>query len=139
MVNRTLLIIKPDAMRHKLAGQIIWRMERAGLEIVECHMGTPEKGFWDCFYHDLKNRIPEDAYEEHIEFMNSGPVMCLVLVGDDARDRVRKLLGVTDPAKAAPGTIRGDFGSTLPETICHASDSETSFEREYGLVRALSW
>jgi len=135
-IEKTFVILKPDAVKRNLVGRILQRFEDAGMQITGLHTAeTVGRDFWDDFYRDLESRIPQEKYLSQIKFMSSGRVVFLFLKGDDAIHRVRKLIGKTDPQEAAPGTIRGDFGSSLPETLIHASDSQESLERETELLR----
>jgi nucleoside-diphosphate kinase len=133
------VLLKPDTVRRHLIGEILARFERAGLSILELHMGKPERGFWEIWYADVRERHGEAVFQSQVNFMFSGPVVAVVLAGRDAIEKVRMLIGATQPRDARPGTIRGDFGSSLPETLVHASDSLESWVRECKLVRSLIW
>ena len=123
-MERTLAIIKPDAMRRRLAGDIIKRVEASGLEIRALklmHLTLAQAG---AFYEVHKAR---PFYSSLCEYMSSGPVLIAVLTGDGAIARWRDLMGATDPAKAAAGTIRKDFGENIEQNAVHGSDaSETA-------------
>jgi nucleoside-diphosphate kinase len=123
-MERTLAIIKPDAMHRRLAGDIIKRIEASGLEIRALklmHLTLAQAG---AFYEVHKAR---PFYSSLCEYMSSGPVLIAVLTGDGAIARWRDLMGATDPAKAAAGTIRKDFGENIEQSAVHGSDaSETA-------------
>ncbi len=127
MPQKTLLLIKPDAVRRKLIGEILMRFERKGFDILAMKIFT--------FSDDLVNR----HYEEHVgkdffpplkAFVMSGPCVAAVLYGINAVDAVRKIVGKTNPQEAAAGTIRGDYGAIPRENLVHASDSIESAKRE---------
>lgn len=129
-VERTLTIIKPDAVARGVAGQIISRFERAGLKILAAklvHLTPAQSGG---FYIVHKER---PFYASLCAFMTQGPCMPMVLEGEDAITHVRELMGATDPAKAGPGTIRKDFASSIEANAVHGSDSPASaaFEIQY--------
>ncbi|PYO28005.1 MAG: nucleoside-diphosphate kinase [Candidatus Rokuibacteriota bacterium] len=129
-VERTLTIIKPDAVAGGVAGQIISRFEQAGLKILAAKLVqlTPEQS--GGFYIVHKER---PFYRSLCAFMTQGPCMPMVLEGEDAIARLRELMGATDPAQAAPGTIRRDFASSIEANAVHGSDSPASaaFEIPY--------
>ena len=129
-VERTLTIIKPDAVAKGATGQIIARFERAGLKLLAAkllHLTPAQAGG---FYIVHKER---PFYGSLCEFMTGGPCMPIVLEGDNAIVRLRELMGATDPAKAATGTIRKDFASSIEANAVHGSDSPESatFEISY--------
>ncbi|HEV8438227.1 MAG TPA: nucleoside-diphosphate kinase [Methylomirabilota bacterium] len=122
-VERTLTIIKPDAVARGVAGQIIARFEQAGLKILAAkliHLTPAQSGG---FYIVHKER---PFYASLCAFMTQGPCLPIVLEGDNAIARVRELMGATDPAKAAPGTIRKDFAASIEANAVHGSDSPES-------------
>ena len=122
-VERTLVIIKPDAVARGAVGQIIARFEQAGFTILAAklvHLTPAQSG---AFYVVHKDR---PFYASLCAFMNQGPCLPIVLEGDNAIARVRELMGATDPAKAAPGTIRKDFASSIEANAVHGSDSTES-------------
>ncbi|MDZ4655286.1 MAG: nucleoside-diphosphate kinase [Coriobacteriia bacterium] len=126
-MQRTYVMIKPDAVARGLAGRIIARFEAAGLTIERMEHGivTPEQAAANYAEHEGK-----PFYAGLVEYITSGPVVKVVLSGPSAVPVVRKLMGATNPAEAAPGTIRGDYGLTLDANIVHGSDSPESAERE---------
>jgi len=123
-------MIKPDAVARGLVGRIVARFEEVGLEIERLELGlvTPEQAAANYAEHEGK-----PFYAGLVEYITSGPVVKMVLVGPDAVPVVRKLMGATNPKDAAPGTIRGDFGLTLDANIVHGSDSPESAEREIAI------
>lgn len=111
-LQKTLVVLKPDAVRRGLCGEIVTRFERVGLKICASKVIAPSKEFFHHHYEtigQLLTRRGEKAFEITLESMISGPVMALVLEGDQACEIVRKLVGPTEPRSAAPGTIRGDY------------------------------
>lgn len=123
-------MIKPDAVARGLIGRIVRRFEDVGLivERMELGMVTPEQAAANYAEHEGK-----PFYDGLLEYITSGPVVKMVLSGPDAVSVVRKLMGVTDPKEAAPGTIRGDYGLALDANIVHGSDSPESAEREIAI------
>jgi nucleoside-diphosphate kinase len=118
-IERTLSIIKPDAVGKNVIGEIYTRFEKAGLRIVAArmlHLTAEQAG---AFYAVHKER---PFYKDLVAFMTSGPVMVQVLEGENAIAKHREVMGATDPAKAAPGTIRADFARTVDENAVHGSD-----------------
>jgi nucleoside-diphosphate kinase len=129
-VERTLTIIKPDAVSRGVTGQIISRFERAGLTILAAKLVQLTPSQSGGFYIVHKER---PFYASLCAFMTQGPCLPMVLEGENAIARVRELMGATDPAKAAPGTIRKDFASSIEANAVHGSDSPESaaFEIPY--------
>ena len=126
-VERTLSIIKPDAVAKSVIGKILARFEDAGLNIVATkmlHLSDEQAGG---FYAEHKER---PFYKDLVAFMTSGPVVVSVLEGDNAVALNRELMGATNPKEAAVGTIRADFAETIDENAVHGSDSVASAERE---------
>ncbi|MFG2973524.1 nucleoside-diphosphate kinase [Streptomyces sp. NPDC048331] len=131
MTQRTLVLLKPDAVRRGLIGEIIGRIERkAGWTIPALELRTLDQETLEAHYGEHKGR---PFYEPLMVFMASGPVVALVVEGERVIEGVRQLAGPTDPIAAAPGSIRGDFGTITRENLIHASDSEESAERELKL------
>jgi len=122
-MQRTLAIIKPDGVRQKSIGEVIKRLESTGFRVVGMKMLslTPEKA--GAFYAVHKER---PFYQSLCKFMSSGPIVPLVLEGENVIERLRTLMGATDPAKAAAGTIRKDLASNVEQNVIHGSDSEAS-------------
>lgn len=131
MSQRTLVLLKPDAVRRGLIGEIIGRFERkAGWTIGALELRTLDAGTLEQHYAE---HVGRPFYEPLMEFMASGPAVALVVEGERVIEGVRALAGPTDPIAAAPGSIRGDFGSIVRENLVHASDSPESAEREIKL------
>lgn len=122
-LERTLAIIKPDAVAKGVAGQIIARFEQAGLKILAAKLAHLTAAQAAGFYIVHKDR---PFYASLCAFMTRGPSMPMVLVGEDAIQRWRDLMGATDPSKAAPGTLRKDFASSIEANAVHGSDSPES-------------
>ena len=129
-IEKTYTMIKPDGVRNGHIGEIVNRFERAGLKIEEMRleMVTPEQAKANYAEHEGK-----PFYDGLITYVTSGPVVKMVVSGEGAVSKVRSLMGATNPAEAAPGTIRGDFGLTMDENVIHGSDSVASAEREIGV------
>ncbi|MGW7438307.1 nucleoside-diphosphate kinase [Streptomyces sp. NPDC054849] len=131
MTQRTLVLLKPDAVRRGLVGEIIGRIERkAGWTIPALELRTLDQETLETHYGEHKGK---PFYEPLMGFMAGGPVVALVVEGERVIEGVRQLAGPTDPIAAAPGSIRGDFGTVTRENLIHASDSEESAERELKL------
>ena len=130
MAQRTLVLIKPDAVRRGLVGQILSRFESKGLTLVALEQRTIDAAQADAHYAE---HVDQPWYPPLREFATSGPLIALVLEGDEAISVVRLMNGVTDGRQAAPGTIRGDMSLSNRENLVHASDSEESAARETAL------
>ena len=130
MKEITLGIIKPDAVEKKLIGKIVSKIESCSLTITDIKMVYLSTNTLDELY---KEHIGKTFLAELIEFMSSGPVVLLLLEGEDAVKTLRSICGDTNPEKALPGTIRGDCGEGLPKNAIHASDSPNSAKREIQL------
>ena len=128
-IERTLSIIKPDAVAKNVIGEIYTRFEKSGLKIVAAKMLQLDDESAGGFYAEHRER---PFYKDLIEFMTSGPVMVTVLEGDDAVMMNRDLMGATNPSDAAAGTIRSDFANSIDANAVHGSDSTTSAKREIG-------
>lgn len=126
-VEKTLSIIKPDAVAKNVIGQIYTRFESAGLKVVAAKMVHLSVAQAQGFYAEHKER---PFFGALVEFMTSGPVMIQVLEGEDAVKLNRDLMGATNPQEAAPGTIRADFAESIDANAVHGSDSTTSAARE---------
>jgi len=126
-IQRTLSIIKPDAVAKNVVGEIISRFEKNNLKIIAAKLITLSASDAGGFYAE---HMGKPFYDDLIEFMTSGPVFIQVLEGEDAISKNRELMGNTDPSKADPGTIRADFAQTIDANAVHGSDSEISAERE---------
>ncbi|RIL71671.1 nucleoside-diphosphate kinase [Staphylococcus devriesei] len=129
-MERTFLMIKPDAVQRNLVGEIISRIERKGLKLVGAKLMT------------VPQSLAEEHYAEHVErpfygklisFITSAPVFAMVVEGEDAVDVSRHIIGKTNPSEATPGSIRGDLGLTVGRNVIHGSDSVESAKREINL------
>jgi nucleoside-diphosphate kinase len=129
-MERTFVILKPDAVQRGLAGEILGRYERKGLRIVTLDFRTVTAELADQHYAE---HVEKDWYPPLRDFITSGPLIPVVLEGDEAISVVRGLNGATDGRKAAPGTIRGDLSLSGRENLVHASDSPESAAREIAL------
>jgi len=129
-VERTLVLIKPDAVRRGLAGEILRRFEQRGLGIREARLLTVDRGMAEEHYAE---HAEKPFYGELVDFITSGPTLALVLEGEGAIATVRTTMGATNPADAGPGTIRGDLALSMPDNLVHGSDSAESASREISL------
>ena len=129
-MERTLILVKPDAFERNLSGEIIARFERKGLRLAALKQMT------------MTTELAEQHYAEHAEkpffgelvsFITSGPLVAMVLAGDRAIEAARQVIGATDPLKASPGSIRGDFAIEVGQNMVHGSDAPESAAREVGL------
>ncbi|MDX1694288.1 MAG: nucleoside-diphosphate kinase [Ketobacteraceae bacterium] len=128
-VERTLSIIKPDAVAKNVIGEIYTRFEKAGLKIVAAKMMQLDEDKAGGFYAEHKER---PFFKDLVAFMTSGPIIVQVLEGENAIALNRELMGATNPKEAAAGTIRADFASSIDANAVHGSDSPASAEREVG-------
>lgn len=128
--ERTLVLLKPDAVRRGLVGAILGRFEAKGLRIVALEHRTIDASVADQHYAE---HVAKDFYPPLRDFVTSGPLVALVLEGDSAVEVVRAINGATDGRKAAPGTIRGDHSLSNRENLVHGSDSSESATREIGI------
>ena len=128
--ERTLVLIKPDAVQRALAGEILARLEQRGLKIVEAKLLTVDRGLAEEHYAE---HAEKPFFGELVEFITSAPTLALVLEGEGAIGVVRTTMGATNPADSAPGTIRGDLALSMPDNLVHGSDSSASAEREITL------
>ena len=128
--ERSLVLVKPDAVRRGLLGEVLSRFERTGLVIEALQLRTMDAALAEQHYAD---HVEKAFYPPLKEFMTSGPLAALVLSGDDAIEVIRTMIGATDGRKAAAGTIRGDLSLSNRENLVHASDSPESAKRELAL------
>jgi nucleoside-diphosphate kinase len=128
--QRTLVLLKPDAVRRGLVGEILSRFEAKGLTIAALEQRTIDVALADQHYAE---HVEKDFYPPLREFVTSGPLVAAVLEGDEAVEVVRAINGATDGRKAAPGTIRGDLSLSNRENLVHGSDSPESAAREIGI------
>jgi nucleoside-diphosphate kinase len=128
--EKTLVLLKPDAMRRQLAGEILARFEARGLEIRAARLVAVDRNLAGRHYEEHTDK---PFFGELVEFITSAPTLALVLEGEGAIATVRTTMGATDPANAAPGTVRGDFALSMPDNLVHGSDSPESAQREIAL------
>jgi nucleoside-diphosphate kinase len=130
VAQRTLVLVKPDGVKKGLIGEIISRLEKKGLKIAAMRMLQMDKALARRHYavHDGK-----PFFAGLVDFITSGPIVAVVVEGEKSVEVVRKLMGETDPVKAAPGTIRGDYGLDIGENLIHGSDSEENAQVEIAL------
>jgi nucleoside-diphosphate kinase len=128
--ERTLVLIKPDAMERALAGEILARFEQRGLRVRAAKLVQVDRELAEQHYAE---HAEKPFFGELVEFITSAPTLALVLEGESAIGVVRTTMGATNPASAAPGTIRGDLALAMPDNLVHGSDSPESAEREIGL------
>jgi nucleoside-diphosphate kinase len=129
-MERSLVLIKPDAMTRGLAGTILGRLQGAGLRLTALRMLHMDKALAERHYAIHKGK---PFYSDLVEYITSTPIVAAVFEGENAVTRIRKLMGATDPASAAPGTIRKDYGLDLQRNATHASDSPENAEKEIAL------
>ena len=131
MSNRTLVLLKPDAVERQLVGSIVSRFETKGLKIVAMELRSLDAAILERHYEEHKGK---GFYAELVSFMSRGPVVAMVVEGpEDTWEILRNMMGATNPRNAAPGTIRGDYGTLLTENLIHGSDSAASAAREIGI------
>jgi len=126
----TLLIVKPDAVRRGLVGEILSRIERKGLRIDAIRTQRVDRDLGERHYAEHRDK---DFFDELVQFITSGEVVVAKVSGPDAISVLRAIMGATDPVKAAPGTIRGDYGTVITHNLVHGSDSPESACRELAL------
>jgi nucleoside-diphosphate kinase len=130
VAERTLVLIKPDAMQRRLAGEILARFEQRGLEVRAAKLVLVDEGLAGRHYAEHREK---PFFGELVEFITSSPTLALVLEGESAVKVVRTTMGATNPVDSAPGTIRGDLALAMPDNLVHGSDSLESAEREIAL------
>lgn len=134
MIERTLVVIKPDAIERGLEFEILQRFKRAGFKVVGLKQVHQTEEFFNKHYSGLESRIGEESKAKVVAFMASAPVIAAVLEGDKAVTRVRRMVGDTKPSEAAPGTLRGDYGHVSDDmfvfNLIHASSSLPEARRE---------
>jgi nucleoside-diphosphate kinase len=129
-VESTLVLIKPDAVQRRLAGEILGRFERRGLAIRSAKLLTAARSLAEKHYAEHREK---PFFGELVAFITSAPTFALVLEGESAISVVRTTIGATNPTDAAPGTIRGDLALAMPDNLVHGSDSPESAQREIAL------
>ena len=128
--ERTLILIKPDAVRRRLAGEILGRIEARGFVVRAGKLLTVSRDLGEEHYAEHREK---PFFGDLVEFITSGPTWALVVEGEGAIATMRQTIGATDPVKAAPGTIRGDLAMSMPDNLVHGSDSPESSAREIAL------
>ena len=129
--NRTLVLLKPDAVERGLVGNIIDRFETKGLRLAAMELRTLDEATLERHYEEHKGK---GFYADLVQFMSRGPVVAMAVEGpEDTWEIVRGMMGATNPRQAAPGTIRGDLGTIFTENLVHGSDSAESAKRELGI------
>ena len=129
-MERTLILVKPDAFARSLTGEIIARFERKGLRLAALRQLTMERGLAERHYAEHEGK---PFYGELVDFITSGPLVAMVLEGESAVEAARQVIGATNPVEASPGSIRGDFAISVGQNMVHGSDSTESAAREVGL------
>jgi nucleoside-diphosphate kinase len=129
-VERTLILIKPDAVRRRLAGDILSRIEGRGFVIRAGKLLTADRSLGERHYAEHSEK---PFFGDLVDFITSGPTWALVVEGEGAIATMRKTIGATNPANAEPGTIRGDLAVSMPDNLVHGSDSPESAQREVAL------
>ena len=129
-MERTLILVKPDAFARNLTGEIIARFERKGLRLVALELQTLSRETASAHYAEHEGK---PFYDELVTFITSGPLVALVLEGEDAIRAARQVIGATNPLEASPGSIRGDLAIAVGQNMVHGSDSPESGTREVGL------
>ncbi|MDA8068036.1 MAG: nucleoside-diphosphate kinase [Actinomycetota bacterium] len=130
MPERTLILVKPDAVARNLTGEIIARFERKGLRLVALKLETISRQTAERHYAEHQGK---PFFAELVEFITSGPLAAMVLEGESVVAAARQVIGATDPLQAAPGSIRGDFAIAIGTNMVHGSDSPQSAARETGI------
>ncbi len=129
-MERTLVLVKPDAIQRGLAGEIVARLERRGLRIVALRMLHMDEALARRHYAEHEGK---PFFQQLVSFITSCPIIAAIFEGPDAVEIVRQSMGATDPRKAAPGTIRGDYGIDITHNLIHGSDSLATAQREIAL------
>ncbi len=129
-MEQTLVLVKGDGVRRRLIGEIIRRIEARGLDIVDMKLMDVGRELAELHYAEHREK---PFFEELVEFITATPVVAMRIRGEGAIKATRSLMGATNPAEAAPGTIRGDLALSMPDNLVHGSDSPESAKRELGL------
>jgi nucleoside-diphosphate kinase len=129
-VERTLVLVKPDAMARGLVGEIVRRIEARGMILRGAKLVLVDRELAERHYDEHREK---PFFGELVEFITSGPTLALVVEGESAISVVRSTIGATNPVDASPGTIRGDLALAMPDNLVHGSDSAESAERELGM------
>ncbi|EIV93426.1 nucleoside-diphosphate kinase [Frankia sp. QA3] len=128
--ERTLILVKPDGVSRGLVGEVVGRLERKGLALVALELRTLERSVAETHYGEHASK---PFFGELVDFITSGPLVALVVEGPRAVEASRGLIGATDPVKAAPGSLRGDYALEIGQNLVHGSDSPESAKREIDL------
>lgn len=129
-MERTFFMVKPDGVQRGLCGQIISRVEQRGYKIIGMKLMVMSKELAEAHYEEHRDK---PFFDELVSYITSGPVLAMVVEGENVIQAIRMSMGKTDPQESAPGTIRGDYGITKSKNVVHGSDSQKSAEREIGL------
>ena len=129
-MQRTLVLVKPDGVRRGLAGEVISRLERKGLTLVKMELRTLDRATAEEHYGEHKER---PFFGDLVDFITGGPLVALVVEGPNAVAATRRMMGVTNPVEATPGSLRGDYALEIGQNLVHGSDSEDSATREIGI------
>jgi nucleoside-diphosphate kinase len=129
-MERTLILVKPDAFARNLSGEIISRFERKGLRLAALKQMTMNRDLAERHYAEHAGK---PFFDELVEFITSGPLVAMVLQGESAIEAARQVIGATNPLQASPGSIRGDFATAVGQNMVHGSDAPESAAREVGL------
>jgi nucleoside-diphosphate kinase len=129
-MERTLILVKPDAFARNLTGEIIARFERKGLRLIALNQMTMDRDLAERHYAEHQGK---SFYDELVGFITSGPLVAMVLEGEEAVTAARQVIGATNPLEAAPGSIRGDYAIEVGQNMVHGSDSPESAQREVSL------
>ncbi len=130
MSERTLVLVKPDGVRRGLVGEVVSRLERKGLTLLALELRTLDRATAEEHYAE---HVERPFFGELVDFIAGGPLVALVVEGPRAVEAVRTLMGVTDPVKSAPGSLRGDYALEIGQNLVHGSDSPESAQREVKL------
>jgi nucleoside-diphosphate kinase len=128
--ERTLVLVKPDGVRRGLAGEVISRLERKGLRLVAMELRNLDRATAEAHYAEHAER---PFFGELVEFITGGPLVALVVEGPNAVGATRRVMGVTNPVEATPGSLRGDYALEIGQNLVHGSDSPESAQREIGI------
>jgi nucleoside-diphosphate kinase len=128
--ERTLVLVKPDGVRRGLAGEVISRLERKGLRLVAMELRNLDREAAEAHYAEHAER---PFFGELVEFITGGPLVALVVEGPNAVAATRRIMGVTNPVEATPGSLRGDYALEIGQNLVHGSDSPESAQREIGI------
>jgi nucleoside-diphosphate kinase len=128
--ERTLVLVKPDGVRRGLAGEVISRLERKGLRLVAMELRNLDRATAEAHYAEHAER---PFFGELVEFITGGPLVALVVEGPNAVAATRRVMGVTNPVEATPGSLRGDYALEIGQNLVHGSDSPESAQREIGI------